>query len=110
MESRDILSAFGFRLRRAAAGWFVAEPSVGSAYFRYTGKSERELVEMIVPRPPAELSPETIMSWADECITVAYGEPNPQALAKAAFAAYGLSPSPEALNVFVDAVRAWKCK
>ena len=108
MNPEDILLAFGFKLRRPYAGWFVAEPSVGSAYFRYTGRSKRELVEMIVPRPPAGLSPETIMSWADECLTVAYGEPDPQALAKAAFAAYGLPHNPEALNIFADAVRAWK--
>ena len=104
MRPKDILSAFGFRLKRPYAGWIVAEPK-GIAYFKYTGKSVRELIEMIVPRPPTELCLESIKEWADECLIVAYGQIDAELLAKAAFAAYGLVPSKELIDAFVQACR-----
>ena len=108
MKTRDILSAFGLTLWRSYGRWFACRPGEGPAFAEHSAKSTRELVEMIVPPPPVVLSPKAIESWAEECVASAYGKVNPQSLANAAFAAYGLSPSQEELSVFVDAVRAWK--
>ena len=108
MKTRDILSAFGLTLWRSYGRWFACRPNEGPAFAEYSAKSVRKLVEMIVPPPPATFSPKTIQAWAEECLVAAYGEVNPQFLANAAFAAYGLSPSPEEFSVFVDAARAWK--
>jgi hypothetical protein len=90
--------------------WFACRPNEGPAFAEHSAKSVRKLVETIVPPPPTTLSPKAIQAWAEECLASCYGNVNPEALAKAAFAAYGLFPSPEALNVFADAVRAWKRK
>jgi len=108
MKTREILSAFGLQLWRSYGRWFACRPTEGPAFAEHSAKSTRELVEMIVPPPPVVLSPKAIESWAEECVPSAYGKVNPDALAKAAFAAYGLFPSPEALGIFADAVRAWK--
>ena len=108
MKTRDILDSFGLKLWRSYGMWFACRPTEGPAFAEHSAKSVRKLIEMIVPPPPIVLSPEAIQSWAEECVASAYGKVEPQALARAAFAAYGLSPSPEALNVFADAVRAWK--
>jgi len=110
MKTRDILSAFGLTLWRSYGRWFACRPGEGPAFAECSAKSTRELVEMIVPPPPAALSPspEAIAAWAEECAASAYGKVDPDRLAKAAFAAYGLFPSPEALSIFADSVRAWK--
>ena len=108
MKTRDILSAFGLTLWRSYGRWFACRPTEGPAFAEYSAKSVRKLVEMIVPPPPAVLSPKAIQAWAEECLASCYGNVNPQALAKAAFAAYGLLPNPEAISTFADAVRAWK--
>ena len=108
MKTREILSAFGLQLWRSYGRWFACRPAEGPVFAEHSAKSTRELVEMIVPPPPVVLSPKAIESWAEECVASAYGKVNPDALAKAAFAAYGLFPSPEALGIFADAVRAWK--
>ena len=110
MKTRDILSAFGLTLWRSYDRWFACRPTEGPAFAERSAKSTRKLLEMIVPPPPAALSPspEAIAAWAEECAASAYGKVDPDRLAKAAFAAYGLSPSQEELSVFADAVRAWK--
>ena len=108
MKTRQILSAFGLKAqcRRDSFGqWFIAFSNQSP---KYRATSIRGLIEMVVPPPPVVLSPKAIESWAEECVASAYGKVNPDALAKAAFAAYGLFPSPEALGIFADAVRAWK--
>jgi hypothetical protein len=110
MKTRDILSTFGLKLWRAYDRWFACRPGEGPAFAVCSAMSTRKLIEMIVPPPPEFLSPKTIQAWAEECLIAVYGEVNPETLAKASFAAYGLSPSPEALKVFADAVRAWKRK
>ena len=107
MKTREILSAFGLQLWRSYGRWFACRPSEGPAFAEHSAKSVHKLVEMIVP-PPVTLSPKGIQAWAEECLAAAYGKVNPEALAKAAFAAYGLSPSQEDLNTFIEAVRAWK--
>jgi hypothetical protein len=110
MKTRDILSAFGLKLWRSFGMWFACRPTEGPAFAECSAKSTRELIEMIVPPPPAALSPSpgAIAAWAEECVASACGKVDPDQLAKVAFAAYGLSPSPEALNIFADSVRAWK--
>ena len=108
MNTREILSAFGLTLWRSYGRWFACRPTEGPAFAECSAKSVRKLVEMIVPPPPVVLSPKAIESWAEKCLAAAYGKVKPESLAKAAFAAYGLFPSPEALSIFADAVRAWK--
>ena len=108
MKTQDILSAFGLTLWRSYGRWFACRPGEGPAFAECSAKSTRKLLEMIVPPPPVVLSPKAIQAWAEECLASCYGTVNPQSLAKAAFAAYGLFPSPEALSIFADAVRAWK--
>jgi len=110
MKTRQILSVFGLKAqcRRDSFGqWFIA---LSNQSPKYRATSIRGLIEMVVPPPPAALSPspEAIAAWAEECAASAYGKVDPDRLAKAAFAAYGLSPSQEELSVFADAVRAWK--
>ena len=107
MKTREILSAFGLSLRRRRdcfGQWFIAE----SEDFKHEAKSVHELLETIVPPPPVIRTPGSIRAWAEECAASAYGKVDPDRLAKAAFAAYGLFPSQEELSVFADAVRAWK--
>jgi len=108
MKTREILSAFGLTLWRSYDRWFACRPTEGPAFAEHSAKSTRKLLEMIVPPPPVVLSPKAIQAWAEECLASCYGTVNPQSLAEAAFAAYGLSPSPEELSIFVDSVRAWK--
>jgi len=110
MKTQEILSAFGLKLWRSYDRWFACRPTEGPAFAECSAKSKRELVRMIVPPPPATLSPspEAIAAWAEECVASAYGEVDPDRLAKAAFAAYGLTPNQENLSIFADAVRAWK--
>jgi len=103
MKARDILSAFGFRLRRLDT-WFTAEPK-GTVYFKYASKSLRELIEAIVPSPPDKLNHESVKSWANKCLVVAYGKIEPEDLAKAAFAAYKLPLTRELFEIFVQACR-----
>ena len=108
MKTRQILSAFGLKAQRrrdSFGQWFIA---LSNQSPKYRATSIRGLIEMVVPPPPVVLSPKAIESWAEECVASAYGKVNPQSLANAAFAAYGLSPSPEELSIFVDSVRAWK--
>ena len=108
MKTRQILSAFGLKAQRrrdSFGQWFIA---LSNQSPKYRATSIRGLIEMVVPPPPVVLSPKTIESWAEKCLAAAYGKVKPESLAKAAFAAYGLSPSPEELSVFVDAVRAWR--
>jgi len=106
MKPRDILLAFGFRLRRSDTGWLTAEPCRGTVYFKYASKSLRGLIESIVPRPPDKLNCESVKSWANKCLVAAYGEiKSPEDLAKAAFAAYKLSPTGGMFEIFVQACR-----
>ena len=107
MKTRDILSAFGLKLWRSYDRWFACRPTEGPAFAECSAKSTRKLIEMIVPPPPEFLSPKAIQAWAEECVTSCYGKVDPETLAKAAFAAYGLTPSQENLSIFADAVRIW---
>jgi len=108
MKTREILSAFGLKLWHSYDRWFACRPTEGPAFAECSAKSVRKLVEQIVPPPPAVLSPKAIQAWAEECVASCYGKVDPEALAKAAFAAYGLTPSQENLSIFADAVRALK--
>jgi len=110
VKTREILSAFGLNLWHSYGEWFACRPSEGPAFAEYSAKSVRELVEMVIPSPPPLLSPKAIALWAEECRAAAYGEVDPEALARAAFAAYKLTPSQEDLNTFVKACRAWRCE
>jgi len=103
MKTREILSAFGLQLWRSYGRWFACRPTEGPAFAEHSAKSTRELVEMIVPPPPVTLSPKAIQAWAEECLASCYGNVNPEALAKAAFAAYDISPPDEFVECFVSA-------
>ena len=98
MKSREILSAFGLNLWRSNDRWFACRPGEGPAFAEYSAKSVRELVELVVPPPPVIICPEAMKSWAEECLVAAYGEADPEALAKAAFAAYRLIPSEDSFH------------
>jgi len=105
MKSREILSAFGLNLWRSNDRWFACRPGEGPAFAEYSAKSVQELVELVVPPPPVIICPEAMKSWAEECLVAAYGEADPEALAKAAFAAYRLIPSEDSLKAFIKACR-----
>ena len=103
MKARDILSAFGLNLWRSNDRWFACRPGEGPAFAEYSAKSVQELVELVVPPPPVIICPEAMKSWAEECLVAAYDGADPQALARAAFAACGLIPSEDSL--FIKACR-----
>ena len=104
MKTREILSAFGLTLWRSYDRWFACRPTEGPAFAECSAKSTRELVEMIVPPPPGLLTASAIRAWAEECIAACHSrEINPEALARAAFAAYDIAPPDEFVECFVSA-------
>jgi hypothetical protein len=109
MKARDILKTFGFDLQRYRDCFgqrFVATPR-DNPYTRYSATTTSALIEMIIPEPPGLLTAGAIRTWAEECLAAYRGKDNPdiEALAKAAFAAYDIVPADEFIECFVGACK-----
>ena len=104
MKIRDILSAFGFDLWRSNGRWYACRPGEGPSFATYSAGYWRDLIEQVVPPPPGLLTASAIRAWAEECIAACHSrEINPEALARAVFAAYDIAPSDEFVECFVSA-------
>ena len=107
MKMKEILKTFGYDLWRSNGWWHACRPGEGPANSDYAAGYWRDLIESIVPRPPADLrpSPAAIASWARECVRACQREIDPEALAKAAFEAHDMPLIDEHISAFIDACR-----
>jgi len=107
MKMKEILKTFGYDLWRSNGWWHACRPGEGPANSDYAAGYWRDLIESIVPRPPADLYPAAIAFWARECVRACQGKINPEALAQAAFAAHDVVPTDEELETFIRACKAY---
>jgi len=103
MTTRKILKAFGFELWRSYGRWFACRPGEGPAFATYSAEYLGDLIEKVIPPPPGLLTASAIKAWGEECRAAAYGNASPEALARAAFAAYAIDPPDEFIECFISA-------
>ena len=102
-EAREILKAFGLNLWRSYGRWFACRPGEGPAFAEYSADHLYDLIEKIIPEPPGLLTASAIKAWGEECRAASYGDASPEALARAAFAAYAIAPPDEFVEAFISA-------
>jgi hypothetical protein len=117
MRMRDILKVFGYELRRKDGWWHACRPGKGPEESDYGAGYWRDLIELIVPRPPVYLytdapfdriHADAIAFWARRCADACNSkEIESESLARAAFAAYDLVPTDEELETFIRACKAY---
>ena len=117
MKMREILRAFGYELRRNDGRWHACKPGSSPDNSSYAAGYWRDLIELIVPRPPiylyyvprpsADLYHRAIAFWARRCVDVCQGEIDPEALAQAAFAAHDIVPLDEERETFIRACQKY---
>jgi hypothetical protein len=103
MTTRKILKAFGFELWRSYGRWFACRPGEGPAFAEYSADHLYDLIEKIIPEPPSLLTASAIKAWGEECRAASYSDASPEALARAAFAAYAIAPPDEFVEAFISA-------
>jgi hypothetical protein len=113
---KEILKAFGYELRRSGGWWHACQPGKGPDDSDYAAGYWRDLIALIVPRPPIDLylhslpdkfHRDVIAFWARRCVDACQGEINPEGLAQAAFAAHDVVATNEELEVFIRACKAY---
>jgi hypothetical protein len=116
MRMRDILKVFGYELRREDGWWHACRPGSSPDNSSYAAGYWRDLIELIVPRPPVYLYTDApfdriyadaIAFWARRCVDACQGEINPEALAQAAFAAHDIVPLDEERETFIRACQKY---
>jgi len=107
MKMKEILKTFGYDLLRSSGWWHACRPGEEPANSDYAAGHWRDLIESIVPRPPADLYSDAIAFWARECVRACIGEINPEALAQAAFEAHDMPANEEELETFIRACKAY---
>ena len=116
MKMKEILKTFGYDLYRANGWWHACLPGKGPENSDYAAGYWRDLIKLIVPRPPVYLYTDApfdriyadaIAFWARRCVDACRGPVNPEALAEAAFAAHDVVPTDEERETFIRACQKY---
>jgi hypothetical protein len=117
MRMRDILKVFSYELRRKDGWWHACRPGSSPDNSSYAAGYWRDLIGLIVPRPPVYLYTDApfdriyadaIAFWARRCADACNSkEIDPEALAQAAFAAHDVVPLDEEREAFIQACQKY---